>query len=307
MHPNIFFELLLLISSSVPATYASFPILHQLFARLGMDDNIETNVSTFAAEMREISFILRNIDRRSLAIIDELGRGTSTRDGLAIALAIAEGLVSSKALVWFATHFKDIATIMGERAGVQNLHLAVELESNQSMTMLYRITPGAVQEAHYGLTLARVVPLPPGVVDHAERVAQKLEDHMLKRKKISETVLREKRRKLILNLREHLVQAQTGVLEGEVLTAWLKELQKEFVNRMSALEAEAASSNQESDDEDEVMRESSDIHVADERSETHGRPHSAMTVDSYTTTESDSTIRAMSKASTIRAVSQNDV
>lgn len=84
------------IGSFVPATYASFPIFHQLFARLGMDDSIETNVSTFASEMREIAFILRNIDKRSLAIVDELGRGTSTRDGLAIALAIAEALVQSR-------------------------------------------------------------------------------------------------------------------------------------------------------------------------------------------------------------------
>jgi DNA mismatch repair protein MSH4 len=59
---------LMLIIRSVPANYASFPILHQLFARLGMDDNIETNVSTFAAEMREIAFILRNVDRRSLYV-----------------------------------------------------------------------------------------------------------------------------------------------------------------------------------------------------------------------------------------------
>ena len=80
----------------VPATYASFPILHQLFARLGMDDSIETNVSTFAAEMKEIAFILRNVDKRSLVIVDELGRGTSTRDGLAIAIAIAEALVQSR-------------------------------------------------------------------------------------------------------------------------------------------------------------------------------------------------------------------
>lgn len=138
---------------SVPASYASFPILHQLFARLGLDDNIETNVSTFAAEMREIAFILRNIDRRSMAIVDELGRGTSTRDGLAIALAIAEALVSSKALVWFATHFKDLATIMHERAGVLNLHLAVDIEHEKSMTMLYKISQGAVKESHYGLTL----------------------------------------------------------------------------------------------------------------------------------------------------------
>lgn len=92
----------------VPAQYASFPMIHQLFARVSMDDSIEANVSTFASEMRETAFILRNIDRKSLAIIDELGRGTSSRDGLAIALSISEALVETKALVWFATHFTDL-------------------------------------------------------------------------------------------------------------------------------------------------------------------------------------------------------
>lgn len=291
-----------LTKNSVPAAYASFPILHQLFARLGMDDSIETNVSTFAAEMREIAFILRNIDRRSMAIVDELGRGTSTRDGLTIALAIAEALVSSKALVWFATHFKDLATIMHERAGVLNLHLAVELENEQSMTMLYKIAQGAVKESHYGLTLARVVPLPPGLVDHAAAVAQKLERHMLRKKKMSEIVLKEKRRKLILNLKEHLVQAQNGVLEGEVLAAWLKELQKEFVNRMTALETEAASVSQETDDEDEATEERSEAD-GQLRLGTSASRSSVMSIPSETTTTgSESTIQTMSGASTIRAV-----
>ncbi|KAJ4352708.1 MutS protein msh4 [Ascochyta clinopodiicola] len=285
----------------VPASYASFPILHQLFARLGMDDSIETNVSTFAAEMREIAFILRNIDRRSMAIIDELGRGTSTRDGLAIALAIAEALVSSKALVWFATHFKDLATIMHERAGVLNLHLAVDMEKEHNMTMLYRIAQGTVKETHYGLALARVVPFPPGVVDRAEVIAQKLERHMLRRKKTSEIVLKEKRRKLILNLKEHLVQAQTGVLEGEVLAAWLKELQREFVNRMTALEAEAARVSREMNDEDEEMEEASEDEPG-----TPTRQSSVVSISSrMTSTESESTIRPPSEASSIRAVSDN--
>ncbi|KAL1793239.1 hypothetical protein ACET3X_008221 [Alternaria dauci] len=294
------------IGSYVPANYGSFPILHQLFARLGMDDSIETNVSTFAAEMKEIAFILRNVDRRSLVLIDELGRGTSTRDGLAIALAIAEALVSSRALVWFATHFKDLAIIMGDRAGAQNLHLAVEMEDAHSMTMLYKTTQGVVQEAHYGLTLARIVPLPPGLVEHATLVAQKVERHVLQKKKASETVLREKRRKLVLNLKEHLVQAYTGVLEGEVLTAWLKELQNEFVNRMTALEAEATSTIQGSEDEDEERMGSSDENEED-RPDTYASP-SVITIDSHVNpTQSDSTIQAMSEASTLRAVSSNEL
>jgi DNA mismatch repair protein MSH4 len=180
------------------------------------------------------------------------------------------------------------------------------MEDGDSMTMLYKATQGVVKEAHYGLTLARLVPLPPGIVEHATDVAQKVERHMLQKKKAPETVLREKRRKLILNLKEHLVQAHTGVLEGEVLTAWLKELQKEFVNRMTALEAEAASADQESDDQDEEMRERSEVDQ-EERPSTYASQLSVITVDSRTaSTESEFTIRAMSEASTVRAVSDNE-
>ena len=180
------------------------------------------------------------------------------------------------------------------------------MENENSMTMLYKATQGVVKQSHYGLTLARVVPLPPGVVEHATFVAQKLERHMLQKKKASETVLKEKRRKLILNLKEHLVQAQTGVLEGEVLTAWLKELQKEFINRMMALEAEAASAGQESANEDDEMRDGSE-RDEEERPSTYASEPSVMTIDSHiTSTESDSTIRAMSEASTVRAVSDNE-
>jgi DNA mismatch repair protein MSH4 len=182
------------------------------------------------------------------------------------------------------------------------------MENNKSMTMLYRVAPGTVKEAHYGLTLARVVPLPPGVIDRATQVAQKLEEHMLKRKKTSEIVLREKRRKLILNLREHLFQAQTGVLEGEVLSAWLKELQKEFVNRMTALESEAASVGQESDDEveDEVMREGSAFDGDEGHPGARANQPSIISIDSTTSKETASTYLAASEASTVRVVSEND-
>ncbi|KAF2499524.1 hypothetical protein BU16DRAFT_274531 [Lophium mytilinum] len=267
------------IGSFVPAQYASFPILHQLFARVSMDDSIEANVSTFAAEMRETAFILRNIDRRSMAIIDELGRGTSTRDGIAIALAIAEALVESRALVWFATHFRDLATIMAERNGVISLHLAVEMTENDAMTMLYKIAEGSVHESHYGLALARVVPLPPGVLKHAEVVARKLESNILRRKKTSAAVIRERRRKLILNLKEHLVQAQNGTMQGDVLAAWLKELQREFVIRMTAIDEQAAQAEAEEDSEEEGQRGSRE-------QESVQRDRSVITVDDESETTS---------------------
>jgi DNA mismatch repair protein MSH4 len=222
----------------VPAQYAALPITHQLFARISMDDNIEANVSTFAAEMRETAFILRNIDRRSMAIIDELGRGTSTRDGLAIAIAIAEALVKSRALVWFATHFRDLASIMAERNGVVNLHLAVDMSDQSRMEMLYRIANGAEKEEHYGLKLARVVPLPADIIEHAEQVAMTLEEQSKKKPGNSLGIITARRRKLMLNLKEHLCQAKTSKMDEETLKGWLKELQREFVLQMVALDEE---------------------------------------------------------------------
>ena len=250
------------IGSFVPAQYAAFPIMRQLFARISMDDNIEANVSTFAAEMRETAIILRNIDRQSMAIIDELGRGTSTRDGLAIALAIAEALVESRALVWFATHFRDLANILSERNGVTSLHLQVDMSDADKMGMLYRIANGTVQGEHYGLKLARVVPLPPDVVEHAEHVANTLEQQTKKQKR-SLAIIQARRRKLLLNLKEHLVQAKNGIMDDENLSQWLKDLQKEFVIRMTALDeegrkAELSIDEDEEEDEDEQIEEGAD-------------------------------------------------
>lgn len=240
------------IGSFVPAQYVALPIIRQLFARVSTDDNIEANVSTFAAEMRETAFILRNIDRQSMVIIDELGRGTSTRDGLAIALAIAEALVESRALVWFATHFRDLANIMSERSGVANLHLAVDSNEADKMEMLYRISSGTVQEEHYGLKLAKVVPLPADVVEHAEHVAGILEQQMKEKKGHSIAIVQARRRKLMLNLKEHLIQAKNGAMNDDNLAQWLRDLQKEFVIRMTALDDEAQKIELgiEEDDED---------------------------------------------------------
>jgi len=235
--------------SFVPASYFSSPIFHQLFARVSMDDNIEANVSTFAAEMRETAFILRNVDRRGMVIIDELGRGTSTRDGLCIAIAIAEALVESKALVWFATHFRDLAKILAERNGVVNLHLSVEMGEADKMTMLYKIASGAEEEENYGIALAKVMNLPPDVIGVAEEVSKKLNANLEKRKKTSRTILLARRRKLILTLREQLLQAREGNMQGKVLATWMKKLQDEFVIRMAALEAGVAAAAEESDSE----------------------------------------------------------
>lgn len=227
------------IGSFVPASYASFPIFHQLFARISIDDCLEANMSTYGAEMRETAFILRHVDERSMVIIDELGRGTSTRDGISIAIAIAEALVESRALVWFVTHFRDLAIILGERNGVVNLHLAVELDTEKDrMTMLYQVASGCVQEKHYGLALARVVDLPADVLQVAEKVSKALTMNAERRKRGSKAIAIARRRKLVLNLKEQLIHAREGNMRGKVLCTWLKNLQNEFVARMAAVNKE---------------------------------------------------------------------
>ncbi|KAL9632068.1 MAG: hypothetical protein Q9204_003951 [Flavoplaca sp. TL-2023a] len=189
--------------------------------------------------MRETAFILRNIDNRSMVIVDELGRGTSTRDGLTIAIAIAEALIESRALVWFATHFRELAHILSERSGVVNLHLAVDMsDTNDKMTMLYKITNGWVQETHYGIAMAKVAGLPADVIQIAEEVSSTLARNTERRKKNSKTIPLARRRKLILGLREQLKQAKDGNMQGRVLGMWLSKLQDEFVRRMVAIDEE---------------------------------------------------------------------
>lgn len=228
----------------VPAKYASFPIVHQLFARVAASDELDANVSTFAAEMREMAFILRNLQHRGMIIVDELGRGTSTTDGLAIAVALAEALLASNALVWFATHFHDLGRILSERSGVINLHLAANIADDASkITMLYQIAEGPVPDRRYGLALAKLVDLPPAVLEVAEKVSGTVDHIEQKRNCKSRTVVIAKKRRLLLSLREQLLIARKSAMDDETLRRWMIKLQKEFSTRMTSLEEESESAS----------------------------------------------------------------
>ncbi|KAI0125617.1 muts domain V [Xylariales sp. AK1849] len=225
----------------IPAEYAAFPVIHQLFVRMSTDDSIEANMSTFSIEMREMAFILRNVNGKSLAIIDELGRGTSTRDGLAIALAISEALIQSHSLVWFATHFNQLANILGSRPGVLNLHLSTDISQGEDgespkMTMLYTINSGPIEEEHYGLNLARVIGFPDQFMHVAEIVAKTLKVQVEQKKQNSQSRKLILRRKLVLNLHEILKQLRDSDMEDDALGSYMRRLQAEFVTRMDEIE-----------------------------------------------------------------------
>ena len=239
----------------VPCQYASFPIFHQLFARVSTDSNIESNVSTFASEMRDIGFILRNIEPRSLVIVDELGRGTSTTDGLAIAIAIAEALIESKAYVWFVTHFRDLPRILAERAGVVNLHLSVDISEDMGrVKMMYKISDGPEITQNYGIALAKAIDLPEDVVQVAEAVSGVLNERNEKKRRNAKATSVARRRNLVLGLREQLQQAQESMRDGRDKThmrMWLKKLQDEFVVRLSAIEEEVKAHDMEEEQDDD--------------------------------------------------------
>ncbi|KIW17710.1 hypothetical protein PV08_04905 [Exophiala spinifera] len=268
----------------VPAIYASLPIIRNLFARASTDDSVEADISSFSGEMREMAFILRTISEQSLVIIDELCRGTSTTDGLAIAIAIAEALVESKALVWFVTHFRDLPRILAERAGVVNQHLEVEISADMSkMKMQYKVSDGYEDEKFYGLALAKVVGLPGPVIDVAEKVSRLLNERNEAQKRNPEATAEARRRKLILNLRERLVQARDSFTAGQAtasnLQAWLKRLQSEFALRMRAIDIEIGESMSREDTADTTM------------SDTYTDTTTATSADN-TTTDIDTNINA---------------
>lgn len=247
----------------VPAEYGCFTIIHNLFSRTSTDDSIESNMSTFSAEMRDMAFILHNINDKSLAIIDELGRGTSTRDGLAIAIAMAEALVQSNALVFFATHFTELAQVLEDRPGVLNLHLAAETtvaeDSIPKMTMLYKVGSGPVQQENYGINLARAIGFPKRFLDLAQDVTDSLRRIAEARKQSSKSRKLARRRKLVLNLHETLQQAYDGDMDDGTLRSYLQRLQKEFINRMEDIESSGMQPEPDDEEQDSARIESQSV------------------------------------------------
>ncbi|KAM3542195.1 hypothetical protein ARSEF1564_004862 [Beauveria bassiana] len=224
----------------VPAEYACFSVVHNIFTRISLSDNIEAGLSSFSVEMRDMAFILRNVDQQSMVIIDELGRGTSTRDGLAIAIAMAEALIQSKAFVWFATHFLELARALANRPGVLNLHLATDCSVNEDgvpcMTMLYKTERGPEKdEQDYGINLAKAIGFPDSIIRPAEEYVRATRLRKEASKQSLEAQKLQRRRQLILGLHEALKQARADGAK-EALPGYLKQLQHEFVTQMAAIE-----------------------------------------------------------------------
>lgn len=166
--------LLAQIGSFVPAKRARIGVVDQIFSRVGASDNLARGQSTFMVEMSEVARILTNATSRSLIILDEIGRGTATWDGLSIAWSVAEHLHDDiGALTLFATHYHELTELARTREGVRNFHIAVR-EWNEQIIFLRRLLEGPANRS-YGIQVARLAGVPDGVVARAQEILKNLE------------------------------------------------------------------------------------------------------------------------------------
>src|SRR5213082_584706 len=163
------------IGSFVPAANAEIGLVDHIFTRVGANDDLARGQSTFMVEMNETSNIVNNATERSLVILDEIGRGTSTFDGLSIAWSVAEFLHDKiKSRTLFATHYHELTKLAEERRGVCNFNVAVR-EWNDQIIFLRKIVPGGADKS-YGIQVARLAGLPKEILDRAKEILSHLEN-----------------------------------------------------------------------------------------------------------------------------------
>lgn len=164
------------IGAFVPAESATIGIVDRIFCRVGASDDISRGQSTFMVEMNETALILNNATEKSLVILDEIGRGTATFDGLSIAWAVAEHLHDlTQCRTLFATHYHELTDLTHTRAAVANFNVAVR-EWNDEIIFLRKILPGCADKS-YGIQVARLAGLPQPVIDRAKAILSHLELH----------------------------------------------------------------------------------------------------------------------------------
>ena len=178
--------------SFVPAREADLPIFDQIFTRIGASDDLVSGQSTFMVEMLEANNALRYATEDSLIIFDEIGRGTATFDGMALAQGIVEYIAKkTKALTLFSTHYHEL-TLMNKDLGIKNVHASADV-SNDSIKFLYKIKEGATGQS-YGINVAKLAKLPDEVIARAKVILDSLQDNNMETKleASSNTVIVEK-------------------------------------------------------------------------------------------------------------------
>ncbi|MBR2053080.1 MAG: DNA mismatch repair protein MutS, partial [Clostridia bacterium] len=160
------------IGSFVPAKSAEIAITDRIFTRVGASDDLASGQSTFMVEMMEMANILNNATDKSLVILDEIGRGTSTFDGLSIAWAVVEYFTTRKTKVLFATHYHELSELEGMLAGIKNYQIAVK-EFNNSIIFLHKIVRGGANRS-FGIEVADLAGLPKEIIQRAKEISHNI-------------------------------------------------------------------------------------------------------------------------------------
>jgi len=165
--------LLAQMGSWVPAKQVKMGLVDRMFARIGASDELSKGHSTFMVEMAETAHLIHQSTPRSLILLDEVGRGTSTYDGLSLAWAIAEFLANRKIRGLFATHFHELTALAEEFPGVKNCNVSVK-EWNDEVIFLHKIVPGGTDDS-YGIYVAKLAGIPREVVTRSREILGRLE------------------------------------------------------------------------------------------------------------------------------------
>lgn len=167
----------------VPADYAKISIVDRIFTRVGASDDLTAGQSTFMVEMSEVADILKHATKQSLVILDEVGRGTSTFDGISIATAVAEHIANSRKIgckTLFATHYHELIGLEGKVDGVKNYSVAVK-KYGESIKFLRKIVEGGVDDS-YGIEVAKLAGLPKSVISRAKELLSEMEQEKAQQK-----------------------------------------------------------------------------------------------------------------------------
>ncbi len=220
--------------SFVPAKRAKIGIVDKIFTRVGASDNLARGESTFMVEMMETASIMNNLSDRSLVLMDEIGRGTSTYDGISIAWSILEYLHEhprSRPKTLFATHYHELNELANQFSRIHNFHVSVK-EINKRIVFLRKLSPGG-SEHSFGIHVAKMAGIPPQVVERAQEIMHYFESERLKSSSKSDPDLKEKLKDVPPNSYQlNIFEAQDPALER------IKNLLESLdVNMLSPIEA----------------------------------------------------------------------
>ena len=234
LRQNALIVIMAQMGSFVPAKFAKIGIFDKIFTRVGAGDELIRGKSTFMVEMSECAYILKNATPKSLVILDEVGRGTSTFDGMSLAWAIAENLYQRKIFTLLATHYFELTELAKLYSGIKNYHVAVK-EWGEEIIFLYKVLPGATNQS-YGIEVAKLAGIPQEVVDRAKEILYKLESKNLKEKKELTIASKKRITQLSIFKTSHPILERIKNLNIEEMTPisalnFLWEVKKEIVSK----------------------------------------------------------------------------